>query len=194
MRHVVQFKSDMKPKLLTLNQILLIAYEARLATFQNWPHAKPSQAAMADAGFSYRPDLNPPTSDRDKKADTVTCEYCEKSGNIRDWSPKDNPLTQHLFWYPNCKIAQMMKKALVPATTDDSNPNKSTEPHYRRLATVYCAAEKYSMTELKNGLIDILFRLKRTEPRLKPPSIGVVSLIYDKTPTKSPLRKLMVAW
>lgn len=63
-----------------------------------------------------------------------------------------------------------------------------------RLVNVYAAAEKYAMVDLKNDLIDLLFRLKRAEPKLKPPPCAAISYSYNCTPRRSPLRKLLVAW
>lgn len=149
---------------------------------------------MADAGFIHRPEFGASSDKSGSKADAVTCDRCTHSRHLRNWIPEDNPIIEHISWYPDCEFAQMVKESIDLATINDSDLGDFPEPHYMRLVTVYCTAEKYSMTELKNGLIDILFRLKRTEPRVKPPSMSVVSVIYNRTTTKSPLRKLMVAW
>ena len=63
-----------------------------------------------------------------------------------------------------------------------------------RLAKVYAAAEKYGIIELKNTLIDLLFRMTRAIPRPKPPTYTVLRYVYNTTPTSSPLRSLLVAW
>lgn len=65
---------------------------------------------------------------------------------------------------------------------------------FDRITKVYAAAEKYGMTKLKNHLIGLLFTYQRHFPGAPPPDIENVRYVYSTTPTKSPMRRFLVAW
>lgn len=72
--------------------------------------------------------------------------------------------------------------------------NRGSEPYFMRVAKVYAAAEKYDIVMLKNALVDSIFSAAQVQPRLRRPTLRVIGYIYNTTPPRSPLRKLMVAW
>lgn len=83
-----------------LNACLFSSFEQRLATFQNWPHKRPTAASMAEAGFYFS-----------KIEDRVICFHCGEILSM--WTPNDNPYIEHAFWYPHCLFIRTMVGEIV---------------------------------------------------------------------------------
>ncbi|CAF1380792.1 unnamed protein product [Rotaria sordida] len=68
----------------------------RQASFHSWPQEQiPPVDDLVQAGFFY-------TGLRT----IVTCFYC--NGSLQNWSPKDNPLVEHVRWFPFCAYAKQL--------------------------------------------------------------------------------------
>lgn len=76
-----------------------VSKNLRLISFENWPkgmNQKPE--AMSDAGFFYT-----------QVGDRVICHSC--GGGLRDWEYDDDPWTQHILWFNDCKYIKTKKSA-----------------------------------------------------------------------------------
>ena len=160
-------------------------YMHRLATYKRWPHEELPPGSFADTGFIHEPEDYPAGFDK------VRCDHCSQT--FGDWKPGEDPVLGHLEYSPDCLFAQQAHEALIPIKENDGEAHFS-EAYFLRLAEVYAVAETYEITELKNTLIDLVFRLKRASPKPKPPTSTVLTYVYNTTPTNSPLRRLLVAW
>ena len=156
---------------------------ARLATFEKWPHAMPTPESVADAGFV--------DAESSASVDGVKCTRCAQY--LSTWNSEHNALKQHHHYSPECSYIHEVLESQKP-TESNAQENDLFEPHFTRLTSIYVTAEKYCMTELKNEIIDLLFRFRRASPRPKPPSTDIISYIYGNTPSNSPLRQLVVDW
>ncbi|CAF1343543.1 unnamed protein product [Rotaria sp. Silwood1] len=68
----------------------------RQASFHSWPQESlPSVDDLVRAGFFYTGSNT-----------IVTCFYCD--GSLQNWDPKDNPLIEHLRWFPFCAYAKQL--------------------------------------------------------------------------------------
>ena len=68
----------------------------RLATFASWPNENlPSADGLVRAGFFYS-----------GMKSIVTCFYC--NGSLQNWSANDNPMIEHIRWYPHCAYARQL--------------------------------------------------------------------------------------
>ncbi|XP_042316724.1 baculoviral IAP repeat-containing protein 2 isoform X1 [Sceloporus undulatus] len=67
--------------------------EVRLHTFKAWPLTFLSPSSLAKAGFYY---IGP--------ADKVACFAC--GGQLSNWEPKDNAMSEHRRHFPNCHFAE----------------------------------------------------------------------------------------
>ncbi|CAF4833655.1 unnamed protein product, partial [Rotaria sp. Silwood2] len=66
----------------------------RLSSFNSWPQEDlPSVDDLVRAGFFYTGSKT-----------IVTCFYC--NGSLQNWGPKDNPLIEHVRWFPLCAYAK----------------------------------------------------------------------------------------
>ncbi|XP_012525108.1 death-associated inhibitor of apoptosis 1 [Monomorium pharaonis] len=83
------------------------SYERRLRSFATWPDKMHQRKEdLAAAGFFYFNGLFSPS-------DQTMCFYC--GGCLKDWEPKDDPVEEHIKWFPKCKfiqkvIAERLKK------------------------------------------------------------------------------------
>ncbi|CAF3739783.1 unnamed protein product, partial [Rotaria sordida] len=70
---------------------------SRQATFGTWTanESSPSIDDLVKAGFFYTGVKN-----------IVTCFYC--NGSLQNWGNKDNPLIEHIKWFPNCAYAKQL--------------------------------------------------------------------------------------
>jgi hypothetical protein len=69
---------------------------SRQATFETWAdESSPSVDDLVRAGFFYT-----------KKKTTVTCFYC--NGSLQNWGVNDNPLIEHIRWFPHCQYAKQL--------------------------------------------------------------------------------------
>lgn len=73
----------------------------RLASFEKWPLQFPPISDLVKAGFFY---LN--------KNDTVKCFYC--GGLLCNWNLGDNPINEHLKYYPHCRYAKSIQTGKTP--------------------------------------------------------------------------------
>ena len=180
-------------------------YLQRLATFKNWPHEDPSPESLADAGSMYEPDNDSSPEDnllvKDDASpedtpsgfDNVRCGCCDN--NVDSWEPGDDAVQDHLRYYSDCLVAKEAHEALIPIKNkEEDGETHFSEVYFMRLAEVYAAAEKYEIMGLKNALVDLVFHLKKADPKPKPPASAVLTYVYSTTPTNSPLRRLLVAW
>jgi hypothetical protein len=73
-----------------------ISIPSRQATFETWTNeSSPSVDDLVKAGFFYTGANN-----------IVTCFYC--NGSLQNWSEKDNPLIEHIRWFPHCAYAKQL--------------------------------------------------------------------------------------
>lgn len=75
-----------------------------------------------------------------------------------------------------------------------TNIGEGYSPFLWSVAKSYAAAEKYGMVALKNYLIDRFFVFGASLKSLRSPAPTIVQYVYRQTPTKSPLRRLFVAF
>ena len=69
---------------------------SRQATFETWTNeSSPSVDDLVRAGFFY-------TGTRS----SVTCFYCD--GSLQNWGKNDDPLIEHIRWYPLCQYAKQL--------------------------------------------------------------------------------------
>ena len=68
----------------------------RQATFETWTNeSAPSVDDLVRAGFFYTGTQN-----------IVTCFYC--NGSLQSWGANDNPLIEHMRWFPHCAYAKQL--------------------------------------------------------------------------------------
>ena len=68
----------------------------RLESFATWPATNlPARDDLARAGFFYT-----------GKETIVRCFYC--NGVLRNWTPKDNAIAEHVRWFPHCAYATQL--------------------------------------------------------------------------------------
>ena len=69
---------------------------ARQATFETWnDETTPPVGDLVKAGFFYTGVKN-----------CVQCFYC--GGSLQNWSKNDNPLIEHIRWFPHCGYAKQL--------------------------------------------------------------------------------------
>jgi hypothetical protein len=69
---------------------------SRHATFETWSNdSAPSVDDLVRAGFFYTGTKN-----------VVTCFYC--NGSLQNWGRNDNPLIEHIRWFPLCQYAKQL--------------------------------------------------------------------------------------
>lgn len=72
----------------------------RLDSFSSWQNDQLIQPrALAEAGFFYA-----------GFADCVRCYFCD--GGLQNWEAGDDPLKEHLGWFPRCKFITSVKEQL----------------------------------------------------------------------------------
>ncbi|CAF2838345.1 unnamed protein product [Rotaria sp. Silwood2] len=68
----------------------------RLSSFNSWPQEDlPSVDDLVRAGYFYT-----------GLKTIVTCFYC--NGSLQNWGPQDNPLIEHVCWFPLCAYAKQL--------------------------------------------------------------------------------------
>ncbi|CAF1259931.1 unnamed protein product [Rotaria sordida] len=73
-----------------------IEISKRQTSFNSWPQEElPSVDDLVRAGFFYTGSKT-----------IVTCFYC--NGSLQNWGPKDNPLIEHVRWFPLCAYAKQL--------------------------------------------------------------------------------------
>ncbi|XP_052808882.1 putative inhibitor of apoptosis [Mya arenaria] len=65
------------------------SHEKRLISYNSWPHVSPAPLTLAKAGFFYT-----------GTGDLVRCHQC--GIGLKDFSPEDDPLTEHIKHADNC--------------------------------------------------------------------------------------------
>ncbi|KAK7204216.1 hypothetical protein BZA70DRAFT_206196 [Myxozyma melibiosi] len=114
----------------------LVALDDRIASFRAhrlpgaskrsamkaWPHAKPSVADMAKAGFIYTPST--------EAQDNATCFLCHKSLDM--WSKNDDPRAEHISHSPDCAWAIVCSEQWI---ADEEHDPDSDEMLSTRLLT-----------------------------------------------------------
>lgn len=96
--------------------------QSRIDSFKNWPsYLMLNPNRMAEAGFYYT-----------GKDDVVKCYFC--NGGICNWEPIEDPLYEHIRWYPRCLFIQKKVSPSIIAqiqskyqTTESDSDNS---PHY----------------------------------------------------------------
>ncbi|XP_040567805.1 death-associated inhibitor of apoptosis 2 [Lepeophtheirus salmonis] len=90
--------------------------ESRLRTFAEWPPALvPRPKELSDAGFYYI-----------GLSDQVKCFSCD--GGLRNWTPQDDPWTEHARWFSKCGFVRLIKgdefiqECIVKKPTTESDP------------------------------------------------------------------------
>ncbi|CAF1259245.1 unnamed protein product [Rotaria sordida] len=73
-----------------------IEISKRQTSFNSWPQEElPSVDDLVRAGFFYTGSKT-----------IVTCFYC--NGSLQNWGSKDNPLIEHVRWFPLCAYAKQL--------------------------------------------------------------------------------------
>ncbi|CAF1021319.1 unnamed protein product [Didymodactylos carnosus] len=74
-----------------------IGISQRQASYATWPQdiPLPSVDDIVRAGFFYS-----------GKKTIVTCFYC--NGSLQNWAEKDNPMIEHVRWFPQCPYARQL--------------------------------------------------------------------------------------
>lgn len=68
----------------------------RQASFEKWTNeSAPAVDDLVRAGFFYTTNKN-----------VVTCFYC--GGSLQNWGQNDNPLIEHIRWFPHCQYAKQL--------------------------------------------------------------------------------------
>jgi hypothetical protein len=69
---------------------------SRQVTFETWNNeSSPSVDDLVRAGFFHTGTKN-----------VVTCFYC--NGSLQNWGKNDNPLIEHIRWFPHCQYAKQL--------------------------------------------------------------------------------------
>lgn len=77
---------------------------ARLASFKEWPIAlKQRPKDLVYAGFYYL-----------GMGDRVRCYSC--GGGLRNWNETDDPLSEHMKYYPDCEFIKYMRNEAGPSS------------------------------------------------------------------------------
>ncbi|NWZ10203.1 BIR protein, partial [Agelaius phoeniceus] len=92
--------------------------DARLRTFQSWPLTFLSPTDLAKAGLYYL-----------GTADKVACFTC--GGQLCNWEPKDNAVSEHRRHYPNCPFVEN----LIRDQQSFNVSNVSMQTHEARVKT-----------------------------------------------------------
>ncbi|XP_041343123.1 inhibitor of apoptosis protein-like [Pyrgilauda ruficollis] len=92
--------------------------DARLRTFQSWPLTFLSPTDLAKAGLYYL-----------GTADKVACFTC--GGQLCNWEPKDNAVSEHRRHYPNCRFVEN----LIREQQSFNVSNVSMQTHEARVKT-----------------------------------------------------------
>jgi len=75
------------------------SFERRLQSFEKWPDTmRQNKKDMAAAGFFLLSSLFEPNN----PSDQTMCFYC--GGSLKNWEPTDDPVREHVKWYPNCEF------------------------------------------------------------------------------------------
>ncbi|CAF0796687.1 unnamed protein product [Rotaria sordida] len=76
--------------------VAFIEIPKRHASFATWPNEiLPSVDDLVRAGFFYTGTLT-----------VVTCFYC--NGSLQNWGANDNPMIEHVRWFPHCLYAKQL--------------------------------------------------------------------------------------
>lgn len=97
-------------------------YERRLRSFATWPETTgQDKKDLAAAGFFYLSGLFAPS-------DQTMCFYC--GGCLKNWESKDDPVEEHVKWFPTCKFIKKViaKKQLEKKDNTCASPTERTEP------------------------------------------------------------------
>ncbi|KFU90945.1 Inhibitor of apoptosis protein [Chaetura pelagica] len=92
--------------------------DARLRTFHSWPLTFLSPTDLAKAGLYYL-----------GTADKVACFAC--GGQLSDWEPKDNAISEHRRHFPNCPFVENLTRDQLSFNVS----NVSMQTHEARVKT-----------------------------------------------------------
>ncbi|XP_077257627.1 death-associated inhibitor of apoptosis 1-like isoform X1 [Temnothorax americanus] len=94
------------------------SYERRLHSFATWPDTMCQRKEdLAAAGFFYLSGLY-------EQSDETMCFYC--GGCLKNWEPTDDPVEEHVKWFPECKFIKKVIAGKQLKKKDDSRTS-STE-------------------------------------------------------------------
>ncbi|KYN30918.1 Apoptosis 1 inhibitor [Trachymyrmex septentrionalis] len=99
------------------------SYERRLLSFATCTcdTIREKKKELAEAGFFYFSGLF-------ESSDQTMCFYCGKC--LRAWQPEDDPVKEHIKWYPQCKfIKKILAKKLKKRIQDHENETHENETH-----------------------------------------------------------------
>ena len=71
--------------------------------------------------------------------------------------------------------------------------SERSDEHYLQLARLYVLADKLQVCTLKDEIIRELFQIRKSN-KLQPPSMSVVTYVFENTMENSAFRRLIVAW
>lgn len=97
------------------------SYERRLRSFATWPDTMcQKKEDLAAAGFFYLSGLFSPS-------DQAMCFYC--GGCLKTWEPTDDPVEEHVKWFPNCKFIKKViaEKSLEKKDDLHTSPMERTD-------------------------------------------------------------------
>ena len=120
------------------------------------------------------------------------------SGNFKETStksmklPEDDPATID-------RLVQWIYFGSYPVASDakTKSPNQMKElldASLMQFATLYVTADKYGITELKNHVLDRLYKLAIQDQNVVTRNEHLIAYIYENTIAGSKLRKLLVDW
>ncbi|XP_063233849.1 baculoviral IAP repeat-containing protein 7-B-like [Bacillus rossius redtenbacheri] len=91
-------------------------YEARLASFENWPVSlKQRPDKLSEAGFYYT-----------GKGDQTVCFHC--GGGLKDWEENDDPWREHALWFSKCYfVLQVKGREFVAEVCSKKEPLLTTQ-------------------------------------------------------------------
>lgn len=110
------------------------------------------------------------------------------SGNFKEATDMQMPLPEDDVDSVD-RMIQFLYSRRLDVTTPE-NPDALNECYWQ-LAKLNVIADKYDILDLKNGIIDQLFKLCRSD--INGPRAPVVTFVYDHTTQNSLFRKVIVA-
>lgn len=102
-------------------------YERRLRSFATWPDTMcQSKEDLAAAGFFYLSGLF-------SSSDQTMCFYC--GGCLKSWEPTDDPVEEHVKWFPTCKFIKKVIAEKQLEKKDDLRTSPTERTDYENCLT-----------------------------------------------------------
>ena len=141
-------------------------YEDLLASYEDWPHDKPSPADMAAAGFYYQPCTK----------DVTTCSKCGIA--LAEWESNDNPLKKHSRYATCAWVEEHIAKAeqaaieakeaaAVTQKTMEQEAVAAPKPSSKAISSKSSKSDPFTSDLTLPGPGDTISRPIRSPPRCK---------------------------